>query len=163
MAIKTYKPITPGMRQWTSLDFSELSKGAKPEKTLTKGKKERAGRDSFGRISVRHKGGGHKRRYRDIDFKRDKIGIPGKVASIEYDPNRSANIALIFYKDGEKRYIIAPRDLKVGAAVLSGPDATIEPGNALPLENIPLGFTVYNIELTLARADRWPVPQEPAL
>jgi len=139
------------MRQWTSLDFSELTKDAKPEKSLTKGMKERAGRDSFGRISVRHKGGGHKRRYREIDFKRDKTGIPGKVASIEYDPNRSSNIALIHYKDGEKRYIIAPKDLKVGAVVVSGPDAAIEPGNALPLENIPLGFTVYNIELTLGK------------
>jgi len=151
MGIKTYKPITPGMRQWTSLDFSELTNGKKPEKSLTSGRKERAGRDSFGRISVRHKGGGHKRRYRDIDFRRDKIGVPGKVASIEYDPNRSANIALINYKDGEKRYIIAPRGLVVGAAVMSGPDAPIETGNALPLENIPLGFTVYNIELTLGK------------
>jgi large subunit ribosomal protein L2 len=151
MGIKTYKPITPGMRQWTSLDFSELTKNAKPEKSLTKGKKDKAGRDSFGRISVRHKGGGHKRRYREIDFKRDKTGIPGKVVTIEYDPNRSANIALIHYKDGEKRYIIAPKDLKVGAVIVSGPDAAIEPGNALPLENIPLGFTVYNIELTLGK------------
>jgi large subunit ribosomal protein L2 len=151
MGIKTYKPITPGMRQWTSLDFSELTKDAKPEKSLTKGKKDKAGRDSFGRISVRHKGGGHKRRYREIDFKRDKIGIPGKVVTIEYDPNRSANIALVHYKDGEKRYIIAPKDLKTGAVIVSGPDAAIEPGNALPLENIPLGFTVYNIELTLGK------------
>jgi len=151
MGIKTYKPITPGMRQWTSLDNSELTKGAKPEKNLTKGQKDRAGRDSFGRISVRHKGGGHKRKYRDIDFKRDKIGIPGKVTTLEYDPNRSANIALINYKDGEKRYIIAPKDLKPGATIISGPDAPIEPGNALPLENIPLGFTVYNIELTLGK------------
>ncbi|WP_461255619.1 50S ribosomal protein L2 [Treponema sp. R80B11-R83G3] len=151
MGIKTYKPITPGMRQWTSLDNSELTKGAKPERTLTKGQKDRAGRDSFGRISVRHKGGGHKRKYRDIDFKRDKIGIPGKVATLEYDPNRSANIALINYKDGEKRYIVAPKDLKTGATIISGPDAPIEPGNALPLENIPLGFTVYNIELTLGK------------
>jgi len=150
MAIKTYKPITPGMRQYTSLDYSDLS-GNKPEKNLTKGKKSGSGRDSFGRISVRHKGGGHKRKYRDIDFKRDKIGIPGKVSSIEYDPNRSANIALIFYKDGEKRYIVAPKELKVGAKILSGPDAPIEPGNALPLENIPLGFTVYNIELTMGK------------
>jgi large subunit ribosomal protein L2 len=139
------------MRQWTSLDNSELTKDAKPEKSLTKGRKERAGRDSFGRISVRHKGGGHKRKYRDIDFKRDKIGIPGKVATLEYDPNRSANIALINYKDGEKRYIIAPKDLKIGAVIISGPDAPIEQGNALPLENIPLGFNVYNIELTLGK------------
>ncbi|MCL2759096.1 MAG: 50S ribosomal protein L2 [Treponema sp.] len=151
MAIKTYKPITPGMRQYTSLDYSELTKDAKPEKSLTRGKKTGSGRDANGRISVRHKGGGHKRKYRDIDFKRDKIGIPGKVASLEYDPNRSANIALIYYKDGEKRYIVAPKELKVGTAVLSGPNAPIEPGNALPLENIPLGFTVYNIELTLGK------------
>ena len=150
MGVKTYKPITPGMRQWISLDFSELTKDVKPEKSLTSGKSGKAGR-SRGMISVRHKGGGHKRRYRQIDFRRDKINIPGKVASIEYDPNRTANIALIFYKDGEKRYIIAPRDLKVGATVVSGPNAPIEPGNALPLENIPLGFTVYNIELTLGK------------
>jgi large subunit ribosomal protein L2 len=151
MAVKKYKPITPGMRQWISLDFSELTKGAKPEKSLTKGKDFKAGRDANGRISVRHKGGRHKRRYRDIDFKRDKTGIPGKVAAIEYDPNRSANIALIFYKDGDKRYIIAPKELKTGATIISGPDAPIEAGNALPLENIPLGFTVYNIELTIGK------------
>jgi large subunit ribosomal protein L2 len=150
MGIKTYKPITAGMRQWTSLDFSDLTKKAKPEKSLTTGRQEKAGR-SHGRISVRHKGGGHKRRYREIDFKRNKIGIPGKVATIEYDPNRSANIALIFYKDGEKRYIIAPKGLVVGATIISGPDAPIEAGNALPLENIPLGFTVYNIELTIGK------------
>jgi large subunit ribosomal protein L2 len=151
MGVKSYKPVTPGMRQRISLDFSDLTKGAKPEKLLTNGHSERAGRDSNGRISVRHKGGGHKRRYRLIDFKRGKTGIPGKVASIEYDPNRSANIALIFYKDGEKCYIIAPKGLKTGATVTSGPNAPIEPGNALPLENIPLGFTVYNIELTLGK------------
>ena len=151
MGIKTYKPITPGMRAWQSLDYSVLTKGVKPEKSLTRGMKERAGRDSNGRISVRHKGGGHKRLYRIIDFKRDKIGIPGKVASIEYDPNRSANIALINYKDGEKRYIIAPKELKVNAQIISGPNVPIEAGNALPLENIPLGFTVHNIELTLGK------------
>jgi large subunit ribosomal protein L2 len=151
MGIKTYKPITPGMRAWQSLDFSELTKHTRPEKSLTAGRKERAGRDHFGRISVRHKGGGHKRLYRTIDFKRDKIGIPGTVATIEYDPNRSANIALIKYADGEKRYIIAPQGLKVGVKILSGPGAPIEPGNALPLENIPLGFTVHNVELTLGR------------
>jgi large subunit ribosomal protein L2 len=151
MGIKTYKPITPGMRAWTSLDFSELTKGAKPEKSLTEGRPEKAGRDSRGRISVWHKGGGHKRLYRAIDFKRDKIGIPGTVAAIEYDPNRSANIALIKYADGEKRYIIAPKGLVVAAKIMSGPNAPIETGNALPLENIPLGFTVHNIELTLGR------------
>jgi large subunit ribosomal protein L2 len=151
MGIKTYKPITAGMRQWTSLDNSELTKGVKPEKSLTSGRSEKAGRDSRGRISVRHKGGGHKRLYRTIDFKRDKVGIPGKVASIEYDPNRSSNIALINYVDGEKRYIIAPKGLVVNAHVVSGPNAPIEIGNTLPLENIPLGFTVHNIELTLGR------------
>ena len=151
MGIKTYKPTTPGMRTWQSLDFSELTPGAKPEKTLTQGLKKRAGRDHFGRISVRHKGGGHKRLYRLIDFKRDKIGIAGKVASIEYDPNRSANIALIHYMDGEKRYIIAPQGLVVNAKILSGPNAPIEPGNALPLENIPLGFSVHNVELSLGK------------
>ncbi|MDR0683598.1 MAG: 50S ribosomal protein L2 [Spirochaetaceae bacterium] len=150
MGIKTYKPVTSGMRQWQSLDFSCLT-AVKPEKSLTHGRKERAGRDSNGRISVRHKGGGHKRLYRTIDFRRDKINIPGKVATIEYDPNRSANIALVVYADGEKRYIIAPKDLKVGARILNGPTAPIEPGNALPLENIPLGFTVHNIELTLGK------------
>jgi large subunit ribosomal protein L2 len=151
MGIKTYKPVTPGMRAWQSLDYSELTRGVKPEKSLTEGRKERAGRDSNGRISVRHKGGGHKRLYRAIDFKRDKIGIPGKVASIEYDPNRSANIALVNYTDGEKRYIIAPKGLAVNAQVVSGPNAPIEAGNALPLENIPLGFTVHNVELTLGK------------
>ena len=151
MGIKTYKPITAGMRQWTSLDFSELSKKTKPEKSLTSGRKARAGRDSNGRISVRHKGGGHKRRYREIDFKRDKTGVPGKVVTIEYDPFRSANIALINYADGDKRYIIAPKGLSVGNTVKAGPGAPIEPGNALPLENIPLGFTVHNVELTLGK------------
>jgi len=151
MGIKTYKPITAGMRQWQSLDNAELTKGVRPEKSLREGRKRRAGRDSNGRISVRHKGGGHKRLYRIIDFKRDKIGIPGKVASIEYDPYRSANIALVNYVDGEKRYILAPKGLVRGAKIVSGPTAPIEPGNALPLENIPLGWTVHNIELTLGK------------
>jgi large subunit ribosomal protein L2 len=150
MGVKTYKPITAGMRQWVSLDYAELTTD-KPEKSLTSGRAERAGRDSNGRISVWHKGGGHKRLYRTIDFKRDKIGVPGTVATIEYDPNRSANIALVKYADGDKRYIIAPKGLAAGAKILSGPGAPIETGNALPLENIPLGFTVHNIELTLGR------------
>jgi large subunit ribosomal protein L2 len=150
MGIKTYKPVTSGMRQWQSLDFSDLTV-KKPEKSLTHGRAERAGRDSHGRISVWHKGGGHKRLYRTIDFKRDKIDIPGKVVSIEYDPNRSANIALVVYADGEKRYIIAPKGLSIGGKVFNGPTAPIEPGNALPLENIPLGFTIHNIELTLGK------------
>ena len=150
MAIKTYKPITPGMRAWQSVDYSGLSK-VKPEKSLTQGMKRKAGRDSNGRISVRHQGGGHKRLYRIIDFKRDKFGIPGKVATIEYDPNRSANIALINYTDGEKRYILAPKGLELKAQIISGPDAPIETGNALPLEKIPLGFSVHNVELTLGK------------
>ncbi|MDR0999095.1 MAG: 50S ribosomal protein L2 [Treponema sp.] len=151
MGIKTYKPVTAGMRQRTSLDFSDLTQGNKPEKSLTAGHKKKVGRDSNGRISVRHKGGGHKRLYRTIDFKRDKIGVPGKVATIEYDPNRSANIALIKYVDGEKRYIIAPKGLELNARIVSGPNVSIETGNAMPLENIPLGFTVHNVELTLGR------------
>ena len=151
MGIKTYKPITPGLRTLARLDKSELTKGVKPEKSLTSGMKKRAGRDHKGRISVRHQGGGHKRRYREIDFRRDKIGVPGTVTTIEYDPNRSANISLIQYTDGEKRYILAPKGLAVGSTVISGPNSPIETGNALPLENIPLGFTVCNIELTLGR------------
>jgi large subunit ribosomal protein L2 len=138
------------MRQWASLDYADITTN-KPEKTLTVGRSEKAGRDSNGRISVWHKGGGHKRRYRIIDFKRDKIGVPGKVTTIEYDPNRSANIALVVYADGEKRYILAPKGLVVGAKIQSGPNAPIEAGNALPLENIPLGFMVHNIELTLGK------------
>ena len=139
------------MRAWQSLDFSDLTQGNEPERSLTRGQKDRAGRDSNGRISIWHKGGGHKRRYRIVDFKRDKIGIPGKVATIEYDPNRSANIALVKYEDGEKRYIIAPEGLAVNTKIISGPNAPIENGNALPLENIPLGFTVHNVELTLGK------------
>jgi large subunit ribosomal protein L2 len=150
MGVKAYKPYSNGMRAWQSLDFSEITCD-KPEKSLTVGKNKRSGHDWNGRISVWHKGGGHKRRYRIIDFKRDKIGVPGKVETIEYDPNRSANIALIAYADGEKRYIIAPKDLKVGASIESGPQALIETGNALPLENVPLGFVVHNVELTLGR------------
>lgn len=150
MGIKTYKPVTAGTRHRVSLDFAELTTD-KPEKSLTRGRAERAGRGAKGRISVWHKGGGHKRRYREIDFKRDKVGIPGKIATIEYDPNRSANIALVHYADGEKRYIIAPQGLALGVQIMSGPSAAIEVGNCLPLESIPLGFTVHNIELTLGR------------
>jgi large subunit ribosomal protein L2 len=138
------------MRHRIGLDYSEIT-ADKPLKSLTRGRSEKAGRDSRGRISVWHKGGGHKRLYRTIDFKRDKIGVTGKVATIEYDPYRSAYIALVNYIDGEKRYMIAPKGLVVGAKVLSGPDAPVEVGNALPLEQIPLGFTVHNIELTLGK------------
>lgn len=150
MSIKTHKPITAGMRQWISLDNSALSK-KRPEKPLTCGKTSRAGRDWNGRISIRHKGGGHKRLYRIIDFKRDKIGVPGKVVAIEYDPNRSSNIALIVYADGDKRYIISPKGLTLNAKVISGKEAPIEIGNTLPLENIPLGFNVHNVELTFGK------------
>jgi large subunit ribosomal protein L2 len=151
MGIKIYKPITAGMRQLISLDFSDLTQNVQPEKSLTSGRKERAGRDKNGRISVRHKGGGHKRLYRNIDFRRNKIGIPGRVVSIEYDPNRSANIALVNYVDGEKHYILAPKGLTVNTQVLSGPESPVETGNALPLEQIPLGFAVHNVELTLGK------------
>jgi large subunit ribosomal protein L2 len=147
MGIKTYKPTSNGMRQLVRLDNAELS-DVKPEKSLTVGKRKGTGRDSNGRISVWHKGGGHKRRYRIVDFRREKIGVPGVVKSIEYDPNRSANIALVAYTDGEKRYIIAPRELKVGQKVQSGSQSPIETGNCLPLEDIPLGFTVHNIEMS---------------
>ena len=151
MAIKTFRPITPGLRHRVQVVNDALTIGNEPCKALTKGKKQNAGRASNGRISVRRKGGGHKRKIRLIDWRRDKLGIPGKVATIEYDPNRSANIALINYVDGEKRYIIAPKGLVIGQEVLSGAGAPPEIGNALPLENIPLGFTVHNVELTLGK------------
>ena len=150
MALKLYKPITPGMRGRVDLLRDEIT-AQKPEKSLTTGKKSNAGRDSNGRISVRHQGGGHKRKYREIDFKRNKYGIPGTVRTIEYDPNRSANIALVFYADGEKRYILAPKGLSVGQKVMSGTMASLELANALPLESIPVGFTVHNVELTLGK------------
>jgi large subunit ribosomal protein L2 len=146
MGIKKYKPRTPASRYKTSLTFDEITKtGA--EKRLSKGKFQKAGRGAGGRISVRRRGGGHKRKFRSIDFKRDNVGVPGKVASIEYDPNRSANIALINYVDGDKRYILAPRGLKVGMSVISGDGAPKEVGNALALEHINLGMRVHNIEL----------------
>ena len=150
MALKSYKPNTPGLRQKTTLVFSDLTTN-KPEKSLTTSLKKHAGRDSFGRISVRRRGGGNKRAYRLIDFKRNKDGVPGTVKSIEYDPNRSANIALVFYADGEKRYIIAPKGLTVGTTIISGPTAPLTVGNNLPLKNIPLGLAVHNVELTLGR------------
>jgi large subunit ribosomal protein L2 len=150
MAIKKYRPLTPGLRFKTGLTFEEITKKS-PEKALTKGKSKHAGRGAGGRISVRRKGGGHKRSYRQIDFRRDKIGIPGRVTAIEYDPNRSSFIALIAYKDGEKRYILAPEGLVVGKTVISGPDAAFEIGNALPLGKIPLGIQIHNIELNLGR------------
>jgi large subunit ribosomal protein L2 len=150
MATKTFKPMTPGLRHRIQVLNEEITQ-EKPHKALTKGKISSGGRASNGRISVRFRGGGHKRKLREIDFKRDKIGIPGKVSTIEYDPNRTANIALVVYADGDKRYILAPKGLKVGQAIHSGPDSPIEVGNALPLEKIPVGFTVHNIELTLGK------------
>jgi large subunit ribosomal protein L2 len=146
VAIKTYKPVTSGNRGKTSIDFSDLTKKA-PEKSLVVPLKKSGGRNNKGRITVRHRGGGAKRKYRIIDFKRNKDGIEGIVASIEYDPNRTANIALINYKDGEKRYIIAPEGLKVGDKVISGANADIKVGNTLELRNIPEGTMVHNIEL----------------
>jgi len=152
MGIKTFRPITPGLRHRVQVVNEELTTNqSNPEKSLTKGKKSNGGRASNGRISVRHQGGGHKQRYRVIDFKRDKTGVPGVVASIEYDPNRSSSIALVKYVDGEKRYIISPKGLKVGQTIVAGPTAPIEVGNSLPLENIPMGITVHNVELTLGK------------
>lgn len=150
MAIKNYRPTSPGRRQMTVLAFDEITK-TEPEKSLVAPLKKTGGRNNFGRITSRFRGGGHKRKYRIIDFKRDKDNIPAKVAAIEYDPNRSANIALLHYLDGEKRYIIAPLGLKPGDVVESGPDADIKVGNALPLQNIPVGTTVHNIELAPGR------------
>ncbi len=146
MAIKIYKPTSPGRRGMSVSSFEEIT-STTPERSLVRPMKQMAGRNSTGRVTVRHRGGGHKRLYRVIDFKRDKVGVPGKVATIEYDPNRSARIALINYADGEKRYIIAPQGLKVGAALMAGSEAEVRVGNALPLQNIPLGTQVHNIEL----------------
>ena len=145
-AIKTYKPTTNGRRNMTVLSFEEITTST-PEKSLLEPKKKNSGRNNTGRITVRHQGGGVKQKYRVIDFKRNKDNIPGKVATIEYDPNRSANIALINYADGEKRYILAPKGLKVGMTVLSGENIDIKVGNALPISQIPVGTLIHNIEL----------------
>ena len=146
MAIKVYKPTTPGRRGMTVTDYSGLSKVA-PEKSLLRPLKKHAGRNNTGRITVRHHGGGNRRKYRVIDFKRDKTDMPAKVLTLEYDPNRTAHIALVQYEDGEKRYIVAPHDLRVGDTILSGAAADIKPGNALPLSSIPVGTFIHNIEL----------------
>lgn len=146
MAIKKYKPTTPGRRNMTALVREDITTN-KPEKSLTESISKKGGRNNTGRITTRHQGGGHKRLYRIIDFKRDKENIPAKVATIEYDPNRSAHIALVVYADGEKRYIIAPRGLKVGMEIISGPEADIKVGNAKQLQFIPEGTTIHNIEL----------------
>ena len=150
MGIKRYKPTTPSLRWRKGSDFSEITR-SKPEKSLTKALKKSGGRNSQGRITCRHRGGGHKRRYRMIDFKRDKFDALAKVISIEYDPNRSCRIALLEYADGEKRYIIAPLGLKVNAEIMSGDNAEIKAGNALPIRKIPLGTFVHNIELKPGR------------
>jgi large subunit ribosomal protein L2 len=150
MAIKSYKPTSAGRRHQTCSTFEEITKTT-PEKSLLVSQTKSGGRNSFGRLTSRHIGGGHKQKYRIIDFRREKTSIPAKVASIEYDPNRSARIALLHYVDGEKRYILAPLDLKVGDTVISGPEADIKPGNALPLRAIPLGTIIHNIELKIGK------------
>ena len=146
MAVKTYKPTSPGRRGQTCSTFEEITR-SRPEKSLVESVKRTGGRNNRGKITCRHQGGGHKKAYRVIDFKRNKFGIPATVASIEYDPNRSARIALLHYADGEKRYIIAPLQLEVGAVVVAGPEADIRAGNALPIRAIPLGTTIHNIEM----------------
>ncbi len=146
MAIKNYKPTTPSRRHMTSIDYSGLSK-VSPEKSLLRPLNKKSGRNSYGRITVRHRGGGNRRKYRIIDFKRQKFDMPAQVLTLEYDPNRSAHIALVQYEDGEKRYIIAPHGLKVGDSIVSGNDADIKVGNALPLSNIPTGTFIHNVEL----------------
>jgi large subunit ribosomal protein L2 len=150
MAVRKVKPTSPGRRAQTYPTFEDITRTT-PEKSLLKVAKKKGGRNVYGRITCRHRGGGHKRHYRVIDFKRDKIGIPAKVAAIEYDPNRSARIALLHYVDGEKRYILAPVNLQIGDSVISGPEADIRPGNTLPLNNIPLGTHIHNIELRVGK------------
>jgi large subunit ribosomal protein L2 len=146
MGIRSYKPTSPGRRFVTSLDNAEVTTST-PHKKLTEGKTRSSGRNNDGRITSRHRGRGHKRRYRVIDFKRDKFDVPAKIASVEYDPNRSANIALLHYADGEKRYILAPQGIGVGDSVVAGDKVEVRPGNAMPLKNIPLGTQVHNVEL----------------
>lgn len=150
MAVKKYKPVTPSLRGMTGHTFEEITK-PKPERSLITQKKRTSGRNMYGRITVRHRGGGHRRHIRQVDFKREKRGIPARVAAIEYDPNRSARIALLHYVDGEKRYIIAPLNLRVNDTVESGPKAEIRPGNSLPIASIPIGTLVHNIELKEGR------------
>lgn len=146
MAVKVYKPVTPGLRGMTGYAFDEITK-SKPERSLIVPRKKFAGRNSYGRITVRHQGGGHRQFIRLVDFKRDKRNIPAKVAAIEYDPNRTARLALLFYVDGEKRYIVAPIGLQVGDQIMAGPTAEIRPGNSLPIANIPVGTMIHNVEL----------------
>ncbi|MBI1794003.1 MAG: 50S ribosomal protein L2 [Chloroflexi bacterium] len=150
MAVKKYKPTTPGQRGMTGYTFEEITKST-PERSLTVSLGRHGGRNTYGRVTVRHQGGGHRRLVRVVDFKREKHGIPARVAAIEYDPNRTARLALLNYADGEKRYIIAPLDLKVGDTLMSGPNAEIRPGNSLPIANIPVGTLIHNIELKAGR------------
>jgi large subunit ribosomal protein L2 len=150
MGIRTFRPITPGTRQAAISDFAEITKD-KPEKSLTKNKHAKEGRNNRGVVTSRHRGGGHKQLYRTVDFRRDKRDIPAKVAAIEYDPHRNARLALLFYRDGEKRYIIAPANLQVGTTVIAGENAPFEIGNALPLGRIPLGTDIHNVELVSGR------------
>jgi len=150
MAVKTYKPTTPGQRGMTGYTFEEITKTS-PERSLLVPLRKKGGRNSYGRVTVRHRGGGNRRFIRIVDFKRDKRGIPARVAAIEYDPNRTARLALLHYADGEKRYILAPLELKVGDTVLAGPEAEIRPGNSLPIANIPVGTMVHNIELKVGK------------
>ncbi|MCI0530860.1 MAG: 50S ribosomal protein L2 [candidate division Zixibacteria bacterium] len=150
MPLKSFRPTTPGLRWRTVADYSELTR-SEPEKSLTTGMRKTGGRNNLGNLTCRHHGGGHKRLYRIIDFKREKLNVPATVASIEYDPNRSARIALLHYADGDKRYILAPDGLSVGNVILAGPDADIKPGNALPLERIPLGTLIHNVEMKRGR------------
>lgn len=150
MAVKKYKPVTPSLRGMTGHTFEEITK-SKPERSLVIPKKRTSGRNMYGRITVRHRGGGHRRHIRQVDFKRDKHGIPARVAAIEYDPNRTARLALLHYVDGEKRYIIAPLNLRVGDTVQSGPNTEIRPGNSLPINKIPVGTLIHNIELKEGR------------
>jgi len=151
MGIRRYKPVTPGRRGATVSDFADLTKGVEPEKSLLIPRKRTGGRNNQGRITARHRGGGHKRMFRLIDFRRNKDGVPAKVHSIQYDPNRSARIALLYYADGEKRYIVCPAGLEVGMTVVSGADAPPTVGNCMPLRNVPVGVAVHNIELQPGR------------
>lgn len=150
MAVKKYKPTSPGRRGMTGYTFEEITK-TKPEKSLLKPLRKKAGRNMYGRVTVRHRGGGHPRQLRIVDFKRDKHDIPARVAAIEYDPNRTARLALLFYADGEKRYIVAPLDLKVNDVLMSGARVDIRPGNSLPIANIPVGTMIHNIEMQPGR------------
>jgi large subunit ribosomal protein L2 len=150
MGVKKFKPVTPGQRGMTGYTFEEITKD-RPEKSLTQSLRKSGGRNVYGRVTVRHRGGGHRRQIRIVDYKREKLGIPARVSAIEYDPNRTARLALLFYADGEKRYIVAPLDVRVGDTLVAGPNAEVRPGNSLPIANIPVGTMVHNVELKPGR------------